>query len=57
MSLSLEQIRVFQEKELESRNDANKTATPIPGYVVEWCLIEIVVLLTEIRNKVAGKFA
>ena len=57
MSLSLEQIRAFQEKELESRNDVQKTATPVAGRVVEWCLIEIVILLTEFRNKLAGKSA
>jgi hypothetical protein len=57
MSLSLEQIRAFQEKELESRNDAQKTATPIPGREVEWSLMQLVILLTEIKNNLAEKFA
>jgi hypothetical protein len=54
MSLSLEQIRTFQKQELESRNDAQKTATPVPGREVEWALVELVILLTELKSKLPG---
>jgi hypothetical protein len=50
MSLSLEQLQIFQAKQLESRNDVEKTATPIKDHVIEWALVEIVILLTEIKD-------
>ena len=49
--LELERIRSFQTEQLESRNDAKNTATPREGYVTEWALVEIVILLTAIRDR------
>ena len=49
--LTLDQIKSFQEKKLESHNDATKIETPSDSRVIEWALVEIVILLTAIKER------
>jgi hypothetical protein len=49
MSLSLQQLKTFQTT-LESRNDTKQTAEPVEDRVVAWAMIEIVILLTAIKD-------
>jgi hypothetical protein len=49
--LTLEQTRSFQTEKLESHNDATKIEAPSDTRVIEWALVEIVVLLTAIKER------
>ncbi len=49
--LTVDQIKSFQEKKLESHNDVTSPTAPDNARVVEWALVEIVILLTAIRDR------
>ena len=58
MSINVEEIRSFQSRELEQTNLATNGRQPVFTKTIEWSLLEIVILLTEIRdgiNAVANK--
>jgi hypothetical protein len=58
MSIDIEQLRNFQSRELEQPNLQTNGRQPVFSKTVEWSLLEIVILLTEIRdgiNAVASK--
>ena len=58
MSIDIEQLRSFQTRELEQKNMQTDGKQPVFTKTIEWSLVEIVILLTEIRdsiNSVAGK--
>lgn len=51
MSVDLQQLKNFQAAQLEQSNAQTNVRTPIPNRAVEWALVEIVILLTGIRDK------
>ena len=58
MSIDVEQLRSFQARELEQNNLQTNGRQPVFARTTEWALLEIVILLTEIRdgiNAVASK--
>jgi hypothetical protein len=58
MSIDIEQLRNFQSRELEQPNLQTNGRQPVFSKTIEWSLLEIVILLTEIRdgiNAVANK--
>jgi hypothetical protein len=58
MSIEIEHLRGFQSRELEQPNMQTNARQPVFTKTIEWSLIEIVILLTEIRdsiNSVANK--
>jgi len=58
MSIDVEQLRNFQSRELEQPNLQTNGRQPVFTKTIEWSLLEIVILLTEIRdgiNAVANK--
>jgi hypothetical protein len=58
MSIDVEQLRNFQSRELEQPNLQTNGRQPVFSKTIEWSLLEIVILLTEIRdgiNAVANK--
>ena len=58
MSISVDEIRQFQSRELEQVNLGTNGKQPVFTKTIEWSLLEIVILLSEIRdnlNTVAGK--
>jgi hypothetical protein len=58
MSIDIEQLRNFQSRELEQPNLQTNGRQPVFSKTIEWSLLEIVILLTEIRdgiNAVADK--
>jgi len=58
MSIDVEQLRNFQSRELEQPNLQTNGRQPVFSKTIEWSLLEIVILLTEIRdgiNAVASK--
>ena len=58
MSIDVEQLRNFQSRELEQPNLQTNGRQPVFSKTIEWSLLEIVILLTEIRdgiNAVADK--
>ena len=58
MSIDIEQLRSFQTRELEQKNMQTDGKQPVFTKTIEWSLVEIVILLTEIRDSihsVAGK--
>jgi len=58
VSIDIEQLRSFQTRELEQKNMQTDGKQPVFTKIIEWSLVEIVILLTEIRdsiNSVAGK--
>jgi hypothetical protein len=58
VSIDIEQLRSFQTRELEQKNMQTDGKQPVFTKTIEWSLVEIVILLTEIRdsiNSVAGK--
>jgi hypothetical protein len=50
MAISIEQLKAFQSRDLESMNDQTNVRSPVAGRVVEWAMVEIVILLTGIRD-------
>ena len=58
MSIDIQQLKNFQSRELEQPNIQTNARSPLFTKTIEWALIEIVVLLTDIRdslNAVANK--
>ena len=58
MSIKVEELRDFQSRELEQLNLGTNGRQPVFSKTIEWSLLEIVILLTEIRdsiNAVANK--
>lgn len=50
MSVEIENLRSFQSRELEQLNLQTNGRQPLFAKTIEWCLIEIVILLSEIRD-------
>ena len=50
MSIDVEQLRNFQSRELEQPNLQTNGRQPVFSKTIEWSLLEIVILLTEIRD-------
>lgn len=50
MAIPLQELKTFQAVNLEHKSDQTNVRSPIPSKVVEWALVEIVVLLTGIQN-------
>lgn len=50
MSIAIEDLRNFQSRELEQPNLQTNGRQPVFNKTVEWSLIEIVILLTQIRD-------
>lgn len=58
MAIDLEHLKQFQSEQLEQRNLQTLAQIPLHSKTVEWALIEIVILLSGIRdslNKIADK--
>ena len=52
MAVTIEDLRQFQSRELEQLNLGTNGRQPLATRTVEWSLVEIVILLTELRNAV-----
>jgi len=50
MSIEIDHLRNFQSRELEQPNLQTNGRQPVFSKTVEWALVEIVILLTEIRD-------
>jgi hypothetical protein len=58
MAIDLEHLKQFQSEQLEQRNLQTMGQIPLHSKTAEWALIEIVILLTGIRdnlNRIADK--
>ena len=52
MSISIDEIKQFQARELEQVNMSTNGKQPVFSKTIEWSLLEIVVLLTQIRDSI-----
>ena len=52
MSVDIEQLRNFQTRELEQPNMQTNGRQPVFTKTIEWSLVEIVILLTQIRDSI-----
>lgn len=52
MSIAIEDLRNFQSRELEQPNLQTNGRQPVFNKAIEWSLIEIVILLTQIRDNI-----
>jgi len=52
MSIAVDDLRNFQARELEQPNMQTNGRQPVFTKTIEWSLIEIVILLTQIRDAV-----
>jgi hypothetical protein len=52
MSIDIEQLRTFQTRELEQPNMQTNGRQPVFTKTIEWSLVEIVILLTQIRDTI-----
>jgi len=52
MAISIEDLRNFQSRELEQPNLQTNGRQPVFTKTIEWSLVEIVVLLTQIRDTI-----
>src|SRR5262249_12906985 len=52
MSIAVDDLRNFQSRELEQPNMQTNGRQPVFTKTIEWSLIEIVILLTQIRDAV-----
>lgn len=50
MAIEIEQLKHFQSEQLEQKNIQTSARMPIHTKTTEWALIEIVILLTGIRD-------
>ena len=50
MSIAIDDLRNFQQRELEQPNLQTNGRQPVFNKTVEWSLVEIVIILTEIRE-------
>jgi hypothetical protein len=55
MPVDIENLRSFQSRELEQTNLQTNGKQPLFAKTIEWCLIEIVILLAEIRDGINAK--
>jgi hypothetical protein len=55
MSIEIEQLRGFQSRELEQPNMQTNGRQPVFTKTIEWSLVEIVILLTEIRDSIKSR--
>jgi hypothetical protein len=55
MSISIDEIRQFQARELEQTNLSTNGKQPVFSKTIEWSLLEIVILLTEIREGIKNR--
>ena len=58
MAIDLEHLKQFQSEQLEQKNLQTMGQIPLHSRTIEWALIEIVILLTGIRdnlNRIADK--
>jgi len=52
MSIAIDDLRNYQSRELEQPNMQTNGRQPVFNKTIEWSLIEIVILLTQIRDAV-----
>jgi hypothetical protein len=52
MSISIDDLRNYQSRELEQPNMQTNGRQPVFNKTVEWSLVEIVILLTQIRDAI-----
>ena len=52
MSIGIEDLRNFQSRELEQPNLQTNGRQPVFSKTIEWSLIEIVILMTQIRDAI-----
>jgi len=57
MAISIEDLRNFQSRELEQPNLQTNGRQPVFTKTVEWSLVEIVILLTQIRDGINPRAA
>jgi hypothetical protein len=50
MSIAIEDLRNYQSRELEQPNLQTNGRQPVFNKTIEWSLVEIVILLTELRD-------
>lgn len=50
MAIGIEDLRNFQSRELEQPNLQTNGRQPVFNKTIEWSLLEIVILLTQIRD-------
>ena len=50
MAIAIEHLKHFQAEQLEQKNIQTEARIPVHTRMVEWALIEIVILLTGIRD-------
>jgi hypothetical protein len=50
MAIDIEQLKNFQLEQLEQKNIQTSVRIPIHSRMIEWALIEIVILLTGIGD-------
>ncbi len=58
MAIDIENLKKFQSEQLEQKNLQTLAQIPLHSKTIEWALIEIVILLTDIKdnlNKIAEK--
>jgi hypothetical protein len=53
MAIDIEQLKHFQSEQLEQKNIQTSARLPIHTRTIEWALIEIVILLTGIRDNLS----
>ena len=52
MAIGIEDLRIFQSRELEQPNLQTNGRQPVFTKTIEWSLVEIVILLTQIRDSI-----
>jgi len=52
VAISVEDLRNFQSRELEQPNLQTNGRQPVFTKTIEWSLVEIVILLTQIRDAI-----
>jgi hypothetical protein len=52
MAISIEDLKNFQARELEQPNLQTNGKQPVFNKTIEWSLLEIVILLTQIRDSI-----
>jgi len=50
MSVLLQELKYFQTNNLEVSNSLNNSRAPNPNKILEWALVEIVILLAGISD-------
>jgi len=52
MSIAIDDLRNYQSRELEQPNLQTNGRQPVFTKTIEWSLVEIVILLTQIRDAI-----